>query len=87
MDLVQACGHVIKYLRKTKGWSQEELAHFCGLDRTYISLLERGLRNPTLTTLFALANCLDCPVNQFIKKIETEHESNQRGANDENSSI
>jgi transcriptional regulator with XRE-family HTH domain len=87
MDLVQTCGQIIKRLRKEKGWSQEELAHFSGLDRTYISLLERGLRNPTLTTLFALANCLDYPVNQFIKKIEIEHESIQRGDSDENSSI
>jgi transcriptional regulator with XRE-family HTH domain len=87
MDLVQACGHIIKRLRKEKGWSQEELAHFSDLDRTYISLLERGLRNPTLTTLFALASCLGYQANLFIKEIETEMESNQGGGNIENNSI
>jgi transcriptional regulator with XRE-family HTH domain len=81
MDLVHACGHIIKRLRKEKGWSQEELAHFSGLDRTYISLLERGLRNPTLTTLFALANCLGYKSNQFIKQIENELESNKGSGN------
>lgn len=40
-------GVVLTELRKRKKLSQEQLATDCGLDRTYISLLERGMRQPT----------------------------------------
>lgn len=70
MDLLHAFGLVLKSLRKEKSLSQEELAYRSGLDRTYISLLERGLRNPTITTLFSITNCLNYETNQLIKDIE-----------------
>lgn len=54
----QAFGLVLRECRASAGISQEELALRAGLDRTYISLLERGRRQPTLTTLFALAGIL-----------------------------
>ncbi|WP_226603243.1 helix-turn-helix domain-containing protein [Bacillus cereus] len=41
--------------------SQEELAFNSVLDRTYISLLERGKRKPTISTLFSLASALNIP--------------------------
>lgn len=75
MDLLHAFGITLKQFRKQKSWSQEELADRSGLDRTYISLLERGHRNPTLSTLFSLANCLGYQPNQFVKKIEILLES------------
>ncbi|MGE5606807.1 MAG: helix-turn-helix domain-containing protein [Bacteroidota bacterium] len=79
MDLLHAFGDTLKQFRKKKSWSQEELADYSGLDRTYISLLERGLRNPTLTTLFSIAKCMDYQPNQFIKEIENKMESNYGG--------
>ncbi len=48
-------GRVIRKHRTEADWSQEELAHQAGLHRTYISLLERGLRNPSLTVMDSLA--------------------------------
>lgn len=51
MKLHAQVGANIRHYRLAKGWSQEELAHVCGLHRTYISGLERGRRNPTLTVL------------------------------------
>jgi transcriptional regulator with XRE-family HTH domain len=54
-----AFGKVLRELRHEKGLSQEELAADAELDRTYPSLLERGLRTPTLTVLFEIANALD----------------------------
>jgi transcriptional regulator with XRE-family HTH domain len=42
----------------------------CELDRTYISLLERGLRQPTLTTVFAIAGQLDTRPSQLIARVE-----------------
>src|SRR5271168_2152084 len=53
-----AFGLVLRDLRQRAGLSQEALADAAEVDRTYISLLERGLRQPTLETLFALSEAL-----------------------------
>ncbi|HID9469251.1 TPA: helix-turn-helix domain-containing protein [Serratia liquefaciens] len=44
-------GQRVRELRKERGWSQEEFADKCGLDRTYVSGIERGVRNPTLEVI------------------------------------
>ena len=54
-----AFGQVLKELRNERGLSQQQLAFDSDLDRTYISLLERGLRLPTLGTVFRIANALN----------------------------
>lgn len=53
-----AFGSTLRELRRARGLSQEELALVSGFDRTYTSLLERGLRTPTLPVLFRLAEAL-----------------------------
>jgi len=45
-------------LRQSKGWSQEDLADEAGLHRTYVSGIERKVRNPTVTILERLAKAL-----------------------------
>lgn len=45
-------------MRRSAGLSQEELAHRSGLHRTYVGSVERGERNPTVTTLLTLAKGL-----------------------------
>ena len=45
-------------LRRSKGYSQEELAHVCGYHRTYVGMIERGERNISIATLEALAGAL-----------------------------
>lgn len=69
-QLQSAFGTVLRDLRNKAGFSQEQLALDCGLDRTYISLLERGLRQPTLSTLFALAGSLNAKPSKLITAIE-----------------
>jgi transcriptional regulator with XRE-family HTH domain len=54
-----AFGEVLRDYRTKARISQENLALKSDLDRTYISLLERGLRQPTLETLFRLASVLE----------------------------
>jgi len=54
-----AFGRVLRAARREKGLSQEDLAGDAEFDRTYPSLLERGLRTPTLTVLFQLADVLN----------------------------
>jgi len=53
------------------GFSQEELGFETGYHRTYISLLERGLRSPTLTTIFQLATALEVKLSEMIRRIES----------------
>ncbi|WP_071712462.1 helix-turn-helix domain-containing protein [Bacillus luti] len=50
--------------------SQAKAAFQSGLDRTYISLLERGKRKPTINALFSLARTLQVRPAQLIKKVE-----------------
>lgn len=68
--LAQRFGVVVRELRTAAGLSQEELASRCDLDRTYISLLERGLRQPTLATVFAIAAELGKSPSQLIARVE-----------------
>jgi transcriptional regulator with XRE-family HTH domain len=52
-------GQAIRAIRDRRGVSQESLALQCGLDRTYVSGIERGTRNPSLTNILKLAVALD----------------------------
>ncbi|WP_081836889.1 helix-turn-helix domain-containing protein [Thiomicrospira sp. S5] len=67
MTLIDAFAHTLKQIRMEKNVSQQKLALDANLDRTYISLLERGLRQPTITTLFQLAEALEIPVEELIQ--------------------
>lgn len=60
-------GKRVKLLRLQAGLSQEAFAHKCGLDRTYVSGIERGLRNPTLEVIAILANGLDIEIKNLIE--------------------
>ena len=56
----------MKRLRKARGWSQEALADEAGLDRTYISGIERIVRNPTVVVLERVAMALDCSFGDLL---------------------
>lgn len=66
MDICVLFGEKIKQLRMKNGWSQEDLADFSGLHRTYISGIERGLRNPTLCILERLAQCFNLTISELL---------------------
>jgi len=53
-----AFGRRVRVLRVARGMSQEDLADAAGVHRTYVSSLERGLRNVGLDNVFALADAL-----------------------------
>lgn len=57
-NIPRAFGRVLRDHRKKAKLSQESLALAAGIDRTFVSLLERGQRQPTLTTVFQLASVL-----------------------------
>ena len=57
-------------LRLKRGLSQEQLGFESGYHRTYISQLERGLKNPSLNTVFDLAKVLEVSPSSLIQIIE-----------------
>ncbi|ANR81195.1 transcriptional regulator [Kosakonia sacchari] len=57
-DITVRFGQRVKSLRLERGLSQEAFADKCGLDRTYISGIERGVRNPTLEVIAVIADGL-----------------------------
>ncbi|MFC0252029.1 helix-turn-helix domain-containing protein [Massilia varians] len=58
MDPGLAFGKVLRVVRKEVGMTQEELGHAAEIDRTFVSLMERGERQPTVRVLFRLAAAL-----------------------------
>ena len=55
MDICQRLGQNVRRLRLEKGWSQEDYADRADIHRTYVSDIERGRRNPSLTVIERLA--------------------------------
>jgi len=66
MDIKVKVGQNIKRLRNNKGLSQEQFAFEADLHRTYISDIERGNRNPTVTVLEKIANALNVKPGELL---------------------
>ena len=66
----KAVGKTIQVLRRKKGLTQEQLSGLAALDRTHYSKIERGLRSPTLDTIFKIAFALDMEPHELIQVIE-----------------
>ena len=67
-----AIGAALRHLREAQGISQEELGFRFGLHRTYVSLLERGRRIPSVPTLLSLAEFLGASPVELMKLVERE---------------
>lgn len=63
-------GLVVKKYRKRKGLTQEVLSGLAGLDRTHYSKIERGLRSPSLDSIFKIAAALNIQPHELIIEIE-----------------
>ncbi len=68
MALQNVLGANVRHIRERKGWSQDLLSEVSGLHRTYISGIERGVRNPTVSIIERLAEALDVPPPELLKK-------------------
>ena len=66
----KAVGKTIQGLQRKKGLTQEQLSGLAALDRTHYSKIERGLRSPTLDTIFKIAFALDMEPHELIQVIE-----------------
>ena len=71
MDVRRRLGQNLKKLREEQGFSQESFADHCGLHRTYISGIERGVRNPTVLILDRIAKALKVPAGQLVDEAKT----------------
>lgn len=65
-DELEELGLKIKKLRNNLKLSQEQLAYKCSFDRTYISMLERGKRNPSYLNLLKLCTGLEIEIYQLL---------------------
>lgn len=74
-----ALGLALRQLRTKAGISQEELGFRFGLHRTYVSLLERGQRMPSVPTLLSLGEFLGASPVELMKLVERELGGPRRG--------
>jgi transcriptional regulator with XRE-family HTH domain len=77
-QLALAFGRVLRERRTEAGLSQERLALDAGVDRTFVSLLERGERQPTLATLWRLAEALGVAPSELVTGVEKVRRSVRR---------
>jgi len=70
MDIEEAVGAELRACRQKKNVSQEQLGFDAGIHRTYVSLIERGAKSPTLGVLFRLCHALDVSPAKFVKNVQ-----------------
>ena len=68
-DILVRFGERVRKLRKANGFSQEEFAAECGLDRTYVGGIERGERNVSLRNLERLAITLELTLGELFQGV------------------
>jgi transcriptional regulator with XRE-family HTH domain len=76
MEIVSVFGKVLRKLRLKAGLTQEQLGLDADIRRTYISLIELGQNQPTLSTIFKLSAALKISPSKFIKLVEDEIQKN-----------
>lgn len=69
-DLTKSFGHAVRGLRAKAGLTQEDLADASGLSRNYVSDLELGKKQPTLSTIARLAEALGLRPHELVKHAE-----------------
>jgi transcriptional regulator with XRE-family HTH domain len=69
-DLAKAFGVALREQRQHRELTQEALADLAQLNRTYVGLLERGQRQPSLETVFQLADALDVSASRLVSRTE-----------------
>ncbi len=75
---LEMLGRRVQSLRKARGWSQVKLANAAGLDRTYVSSVEHGKQNLTLSVALKLADALSVPLEWLLSEGWMEMSSRSR---------
>lgn len=71
-------GETLRTYRKERGLTQEELAHRAEIHRTYVSLLERNEKSPTLNVLFRICRALEVRPSEVLEGVEAGMEETER---------
>jgi transcriptional regulator with XRE-family HTH domain len=66
----KAFGLVLQEIRRERNLSQEQLGFDSGYHRNYIGLLERGLKSPSLSTIMDIAETLEVPATEILRRVE-----------------
>ncbi len=66
MEIAKRLAERVRVLRREKGWSQEELAHRAGLHRTFISQVERAVKNTTIAATEKIARALEVRMGDLL---------------------
>jgi transcriptional regulator with XRE-family HTH domain len=69
MDMRKLVGRNVRRLRLAKGLSQEQLADDSGFSQQYISMLESGQRNPTMVSVYMIAQALGAEPADLLKRV------------------
>jgi transcriptional regulator with XRE-family HTH domain len=69
VDAKYIVGQTIRAYRLARGWRQDDLAFWSGVERSRISRIERGVHDPGLQTLVDLAKTLDLHVSKLVKDV------------------
>jgi transcriptional regulator with XRE-family HTH domain len=77
LDAGLAFGRVLRERRKQAGLTQEQLALEADIQRNYVSLIERGINQPTITIIFKLAAALKCRPSALVADVESLVEQTQ----------
>ena len=65
-NILKKFGERVRYIRKEKNITQEKFAEKIGVHRTYLSFIERGLRNPSLLMIFKISRALKITLNELF---------------------
>jgi transcriptional regulator with XRE-family HTH domain len=76
MDIRAQLGETVRKLRLARGLSLEELAFRAGMDYTYVSGIERGLRNPSLAVLIDLSRALEVHPADLLRTLDISSSAN-----------
>lgn len=77
MDISKELGLKIRFYRKEKKITQEQLAELCGFHPTYIGQLERGEKNASIETLYRVSRGLDISMCSLLDEIECAFDSQE----------
>lgn len=75
MDPAVAFGITLRKARKDANLSQENLALAAGIERNYVSLIERGINQPSIRVIFKLASALNLAASELLYETELEIQS------------
>jgi transcriptional regulator with XRE-family HTH domain len=76
----RAFGQALREVRRERELSQEKLALEAGFDRTYVSLVERGVKSPTVRAVVRLAEVLQVRSSEIVRRMEAHLAGRQKAA-------